>query len=415
MPTTQELIQLTDQCVLCGLCLPHCPTYQVSQNEAESPRGRISLIKAYAQGHLEADQSLQAHLASCTNCLSCQTACPAKVPYERIIDGARSLQSQSKPIHKRILQVIAKRLITRNWGHQLIRMSRLLLGLLPSVSSIANTLPTSITRLSGVLRLIDVRVSQSESMSELKPIGVFPGCSGQLFDQVTLESVQGVLAHLGYRAVLPEKTLCCGALDQHSGEIIQAEQHLQQTLHHFQNHFDDDINDSSHTSSESAWLTFASGCSRQLDQYAAAHNIDIMSWLCNGNRLQQVHWKGTQQRVLVHIPCSINAIDQQSMLSLLEMVPNCEVEFFNDGLNCCGAGGMQLLSPERVNLDLLEKKCSRIHQLAPDVIVSPNIGCSLHLQTGLAQTEPSRTGQPQTELAVEVIHPVTFIYRQLNG
>jgi glycolate oxidase iron-sulfur subunit len=337
------------------------------------------------------------------------------VPYERIIDGARSLQSQSKPIHKRILQVIAKRLITRNWGHQLIRMSRLLLGLLPSVSSIANTLPTSITRLSGVLRLIDVRVSQSESMSELKPIGVFPGCSGQLFDQVTLESVQGVLAHLGYRAVLPEKTLCCGALDQHSGEIIQAEQHLQQTLHHFQNHFDDDINDSSHTSSESAWLTFASGCSRQLDQYAAAHNIDIMSWLCNGNRLQQVHWKGTQQRVLVHIPCSINAIDQQSMLSLLEMVPNCEVEFFNDGLNCCGAGGMQLLSPERVNLDLLEKKCSRIHQLAPDVIVSPNIGCSLHLQTGLAQTEPSRTGQPQTELAVEVIHPVTFIYRQLNG
>jgi glycolate oxidase iron-sulfur subunit len=87
----------------------------------------------------------------------------------------------------------------------------------------------------------------------------------------------------------------------------------------------------------------------------------------------------------------------------LEQIPNCNIEFFNDGLNCCGAGGMQLLTPQTVNLQLLERKCAYIQDTMPDVIVSPNIGCSLHLQTGLEQAG----------LAVEVIHPVTFIYRQL--
>jgi len=402
MPTTQELIQLTDQCVLCGLCLPHCPTYQVSQNEAESPRGRISLVKAYAAGQLEPDRALQAHLASCTNCLKCQTVCPAKVSYEQIIDGARNLQSASKPLARRILQALSTQLMTHAYGHKLLRLIASSLRLLPTAfhTSIARS-----TRWVSLLKKIRpdkhhptgrYRTVRLKHDTQLNTLGVFPGCSGELFDQTTLASIQGILSTLGYQSELPKRILCCGALDQHNGHLTKAQQRLQRSVNHFRQQTQ--INE------QLTWLTFASGCSRQLQQHAqAVQTIDIMTWLTKHHHLDNAQWKGTQQRVLVHTPCSINATDRQAMLTLLEQIPNCNIEFFNDGLNCCGAGGMQLLTPQTVNLQLLERKCAYIQDTMPDVIVSPNIGCSLHLQTGLEQAG----------LAVEVIHPVTFIYRQL--
>lgn len=402
MPTTEELIQLTDQCVLCGLCLPHCPTYQVSQNEAESPRGRISLVKAFAAGQLEPDQALQAHLASCTNCLRCEAVCPAKVAFEPIIDGARNLQRTSKPLPYRLLQEFSIQLMTHRWGHKLLRFAASILNLMPTAlwPSI-----TSLVRVNSLLKKIhptkriqrcDHQNSQSERKTGENTLGIFPGCSGELFDQTTLASIQGLLGYLGYYTELPERTLCCGALDQHNGRLTRAEQRLQQSVNYFE--------EQTEINTQLTWLTFASGCSRQLQQHAkTVHTIDILSWLVQHQQLDNVHWKGTQQRVLIHTPCSINSTDRQAMMTLLEQIPNCHIEYFNDGLNCCGAGGMQLLTPQTSNLKLLEKKCAYIQETAADVIISPNIGCSLHLQTGLEQAG----------LAVEVIHPVTFIYRQL--
>jgi len=402
MPTTQELIQLTDQCVLCGLCLPHCPTYQVSQNEAESPRGRISLVKAYASGQLEPDRTLQAHLASCTNCLKCQSVCPAKVSFELIIDGARSLQSASKPISIRSLQALSAQLMTHGWGHKLLRFAACLLRLLP------NAFRTSLASATRWLSLLNkIRPTKLHHIGRYKPfkpeqetqlnrLGVFPGCSGELFDQTTLASIQGLLSAFGYHPVLPDQTLCCGALDQHNGHLTKAKRRLQQSVDYF--------NPQTEINAQLTWLTFASGCSRQLQQYAqTVETVDIMTWLNQTDHLDDARWRGTQQRVLVHTPCSINSSDRQAMMTLLQQIPNCHVEYFNDGLNCCGAGGMQLLTPQAVNLALLDSKCAYVQDTKPDVIISPNIGCALHLQTGLEQAG----------LAVEVIHPVTFIFRQL--
>ena len=86
-----DLTKAADQCVMCGMCLPYCPTYQVSQHEAESPRGRISLVKAFSEGQLTASESLETHLQSCTGCMKCQQVCPANVPYQDIIDHGRYL------------------------------------------------------------------------------------------------------------------------------------------------------------------------------------------------------------------------------------------------------------------------------------------------------------------------------------
>ncbi|MDD9886107.1 MAG: (Fe-S)-binding protein, partial [Gammaproteobacteria bacterium] len=75
----------------CGLCLPHCPTYLATRNEADSPRGRLSLMAALAQNQLRADAALTTHLDQCLHCLRCQRACPAEVAYAGLIDGAKEL------------------------------------------------------------------------------------------------------------------------------------------------------------------------------------------------------------------------------------------------------------------------------------------------------------------------------------
>ena len=91
-----ELIAKTDLCVQCGLCLPYCPTYAKTQNENESPRGRLSLIQAWANKDLPASDKLQAHIDNCLLCRCCEKSCPALVPYGEIVDDFRSAMFKSK-------------------------------------------------------------------------------------------------------------------------------------------------------------------------------------------------------------------------------------------------------------------------------------------------------------------------------
>src|SRR5690242_5887103 len=87
-----------DKCVKCALCLPHCPTYRVSQDEGESPRGRIALMQGMATGQLAITPRLTAHLDQCLSCRACEAVCPAEVPYGKLIDAARrELRSHGHP------------------------------------------------------------------------------------------------------------------------------------------------------------------------------------------------------------------------------------------------------------------------------------------------------------------------------
>src|SRR5215475_8968771 len=79
-----------DKCVKCALCLPHCPTYRVSKDEGESPRGRIALMQGMATGALELTPALSRHLDQCLACRACEAVCPAEVPYGKLIDAGRA-------------------------------------------------------------------------------------------------------------------------------------------------------------------------------------------------------------------------------------------------------------------------------------------------------------------------------------
>src|SRR5690349_23443673 len=95
-----------DLCVKCGMCLPHCPTYGVTRDESESPRGRIALMQALASGAIAANAAMEAHLDGCLTCRACEVVCPAQVPYGRLIDAAREELAQRRPQRARLARLM---------------------------------------------------------------------------------------------------------------------------------------------------------------------------------------------------------------------------------------------------------------------------------------------------------------------
>ena len=380
MPANQNLIKQTDQCVMCGLCLPHCPTYLVSLNEGESPRGRISLIKAFAEGQLPASEGLENHLQSCTGCMNCQNVCPANVSYQEIIDQGRELYRTQLNLAERLSQTLSIGLLTHSWGHALIGAASHFKYLVP------NQFKTALSH---------YRSSEtSQTHNHSRKVTLFTGCTGNVFDQETLDSVCNILNTLDIEAHIPADVFCCGALAQHSGQTDKAQQQLQ--------HFSDYLN----SQENNECVSFASGCGQQLALYAEKYDIqhcDIHDYLAKQLKLGEVSFNALPKNVQVHVPCSLSKTSVNNMFRLLRLIPDIRLMNFNDGLPCCGAGGMQLLNPRQSNQALLDRKIDTIQKAQPDVIVSANIGCTLHLLNGL------------NESSIEVVHPITLLSRQLKN
>lgn len=384
MSTQINLSKAADQCVMCGMCLPTCPTYQVSQHEAESPRGRISLIKAFSEGKLSVSGTLNTHIQSCTGCLKCQQICPANVQYQDILDIGKEKLSTEKSFFSGLLQKTTIEVSTSEWGHQLIKLTRHISNLLP--------LPTQHAQL---LKHIDTNHSAKVAgKNHQQTVNIFTGCTGSLFDSQTLNSLIKLLDAIGISAQFPKHILCCGAMSQHSGLIKQADQNIK-TLKQYLNNQTSNI-----------VLSFATGCGRQLNERLSDKSIqhfDALYWLSQQDAFNTLQFSSTKQKVLIHTPCSEDTSGQTQMHKTLSRIPNIELIEFNDNLACCGAGGLQLTSPEQSNQRLLEEKINTINTIQPDLIVSSNIGCSLNFKLGL----------DNTNLDIEVIHPLTLLARQL--
>lgn len=381
---TTELSRLTDQCVMCGLCLPYCPTYQISQNEAESPRGRISLIKAYTEGMLPASDALNEHMQSCTGCLACQQVCPAKVNYQAIIDSGRYLYRRDQGIFSRAKHSASIKLMTNSWGHRLIR----------SAHQLAKHAPFK-NRYTQLIRQVTKPFPFQTGQSHNYSVNVFPGCTGSLFDQQTLNSLMKILKAMKVSACLPDKITCCGAIHQHSGLLNKTHYHQERVLQY------------SVSENTNILLSFASGCGQQLNQQLANTTIrhfDAMHWLCTQKAFTRLQFSPRPQRILVHIPCTADNALQKYIYQILQYLPEIRLLNFADNISCCGAGGSQLLSPKSSNLRLIKKKVQTIQSLKPDVIVSPNIGCALNFRMQLEHDN----------LDIDVVHPLTLLATNLK-
>jgi glycolate oxidase iron-sulfur subunit len=392
-----------DLCVKCGLCLPHCPTYIKTQNENESPRGRISLIQAWAGNQLQATEKLLEHIDNCLLCRSCEKACPALVPYGRLIDTfrARVYKKQhsspalfllKKVAHNKTLNKIAG-LSLRVYQTRLQKTARLLN--LPRLLGF-DRVDSLLTLNSAAISLRQIRFT---ALGEVKgTVGLFTGCMGLLLDQETVSAAIKVLTVAGYHVIVPDQQTCCGALDQHDGDVETAEQLAAINIKAF-GELDLD-----------AVVTIASGCGSQLKEFQqtdfAKKVVDISQFLVGSGCDLTGKLKSCALTVSLHSPCSLKNVmrQEQGGFEMLKQIPGITITTLSQNIQCCGSAGSYMLEHPDMAQALLNDLLAEVLEKQPTYLVTSNVGCALHLSAGLREKG----------VIIETIHPVALIARHLQ-
>ena len=400
-----DLLADADLCVKCGLCLPHCPTYGKTQNENDSPRGRIALIQAWANDSLPATKKLKGHIDDCLLCRSCEQVCPAVVPYGRLVDNFRE---QVGSATKSSLAVSVLKGVSH---HPLLhRMARSGLDLYKTSGLQNLTRKTGMTRLLK-LQEMDRLLSNSSQLPVLDKsfypaknnasgdVGLFKGCMGSLLDNDTITAAVEVLTLAGFNVYLPEGQSCCGALDLHSGDKKTAQQQAEINIQAFSG------------SSLDAIVSIASGCGAALQEYEhsefAGKIVDISQFLGQAHILEQLVLKPLNAKIMVHTPCSLKNIMQedQGTRKLLKKIPEAEIVAMPETIKCCGSAGSYMLEHPVMAKLLLDDLLQEVQDEQPSYLITSNIGCALHMTAGLREKG----------INLEVLHPVVMIHRLLSA
>lgn len=412
-PAPEAILPGAERCVACGLCLPVCPTYRLTRDEAESPRGRIALMRALAQSSLPPSATLQQHLQHCLVCRACEKACPSYVPYGQIIDATRALATTRES--------------SAHASTPTIRFLDWLIGDPDRLFRIGKLL--YYYQRSGIQRLLRVigslRLIRTDKLDALLPslatpkklhsfypargirkgrVSLFIGCIAQITDLKTHEAAIQLLNTLGYDVRVPAQQTCCGALHLHAGNAEPAKRLMHRNL--------DAFGDGTETV-----LTTTSGCGALLREYGihlktsaaatfGAHIMDISEFLLHAD-WSKVSFRPFPRRIAVHDPCSLtNTLRQEKApYALLNMIPGAEIIPLAENNFCCGGAGAYPLTQPEMAERLRTNKVQQLQHAKPDILVTSNIGCALHLAAGIREAK----------LDIEVVHPVVLLEKQLQA
>ena len=382
------------------MCLPTCPTYQISKNENESPRGRIALMQGVVQGELTLSSKIKDHLDHCVSCLSCEKICPSTVKYETLIDGIReyTVSKQQYTVTAKLISffitpVFQKSIFMLLRLYQLSGLQTIVhnIGLLKIIGlhSQAKLLP----KLSPHLKLKEHYPATSTSIGS---VALFTGCMGNLFEQKAILASIQVLNTLGYNVEVPSQ-VCCGALHQHSGYVEQAETLAVKNRKSFLD-----------ANNYVAIIFTASGCGAQLKSALRQSEIPVTSivqFIYNHAQSNPLNFKAVEAKsIAIHQPCSLkNSLgEDSSVILLLNKIPALTVTELNS--QCCGAAGKNMLTQTNLANQIRQPLLEQIIANSPDIVVSSNIGCALHLIAGLSDEHKKE---------ISLIHPVELLAQSL--
>lgn len=395
MTTKTELLSIADSCVKCGICSPHCPTYTHSQNENESPRGRIALIQAWAGGNLTITDNLLSHIDNCLLCRACEKACPAVVPYAKLIDDFRAQihDEQSSPLSVKLVKTFAESKRVQGWTKSLLTFYQQ-----KNLQKTARFLHLPQILGLGKLERLIPHSEASQTLQNYYPaqntvkgeVGLFVGCMGELFDFETVNSAIRVLTHVGFNVHLPENQTCCGALALHEGDAETAQNLATQNQSAFAN------------KNLQAIITIASGCGSTLKDYAQ-NVVDISHFVSQF----ELELKPLAANIVLHSPCTLKNVlkTDKSVLKLLKQIPQANISPLPETTQCCGAAGTYSLKHEKMAQTLLNELLETALEQPADYLVSSNIGCALHIAAGLRERGKN----------LQVVHPIVLIAKQIGS
>ena len=404
----------TDRCVMCGLCLPHCPTYGLSRDEGDSPRGRIALMQGLASGALPVGERLLGHLDRCLECRACEAMCPSEVPFGRLMDAARARVEPARPRTWRTRRARALATALLRHPHRLRALAALLrlyqrsgLQWLARRSGLLAAL--GLARLEGRLPRLQRPLAaglHAPPGPARGRVALFTGCVEAVAGADAQHDALRLLNRLDYRVDIPRAQGCCGALSQHNGDPATAADLARANLAAFAD------------AGLAAVLSTASGCSAQLADYGRLYGDRDARALAFARRARDItgflaeqDWppdllQPLPQTIAVHDPCTLRhgLRQHRPVYRLLERIPGLETISLNPAGTCCGAGGANLLTQPVQAAALRQPQIERLRELGVGTLVSSNIGCALHLAEGIREAG----------LEVEVLHPVSLLARQLR-
>ena len=403
-------------CIHCGMCLPACPTYRVTGSEAESPRGRLYLMKKLLEGDLSAD-AVAPHLDQCLACHACETVCPSGVQYGKVLMGAREDLAQRNTGFKRrfkrfVFQKILPNPTLLSWGRKFLRAyqkSRLqwvmrttgLLKLLPfGLSDQEALLPTVPKN-----KPLNAGMQFGDPMGE--PVALLTGCAMDVFyNNVHWDTIEVLVAN-GYRVTIPEQH-CCGALAHHAGETDITRELARLNV--------DDI-----LANQPAWIVLnSSGCGSTLKEYGqllgsdtlygerarqfSAKVVDIMELLAK-KPLAPFKNYALHETITYHAACHLYHVQKVKTepISLLSQVPGIQLVPLTNAETCCGSAGIYNIEQAELSGEILENKMEHLktacNDLGATTVVTGNPGCLLQLQSGIQKHH----------LNMKVRHPISVL------
>ncbi len=409
-------------CMHCGMCLPTCPTYEMTGLEINSPRGRIRLIKAVADGDLPITENYIESLDFCLDCQACVSACPAGVEYGKLVEAAHNqISIHQKENGKNVLKTFILNTLFEKQS-RLKLMGRLIkfyqktgLEFIVQKSRILKLFSKKLHELTflspkvGVYKKYPVKSGLLSTVQSSKKVGVVTGCIQDVFFNDVNHDTIDVLVYNGYEVVVPQNQQCCGSVAGHNGELASAENQAKKTIDQFYNEKVDFI------------IINSAGCGSFMKAYDAlladdtaytekakwfAKRVkDISEFLVDkGFKIPDLKQEIT---VTYHEPCHL--VHGQKISSqpreIIKALPGVTFVELEESDWCCGSAGIYNITHYEDSMILLERKFNKLKQTKADYVVSGNPGCMIQLTYG----------NHKFSSKIKVLHPVSLLNKFYKG
>jgi glycolate oxidase iron-sulfur subunit len=395
-------LDLIRDCVHCGFCLPTCPSYAVFEEEMDSPRGRILLMRIGHEDGESVSPEMTTHFDNCLGCMACVTACPSGVQYDRLIEQTRPQIERhgDRTWRERLLRgtVFAlfthparlRALVPLMWLQQTLRIPELLGGRLPFLR-----LAPRVQRRAARWQLPEVTPAVGEKRGT---VAFMQGCVQRVFYGDVNAATVRVLAAEGFEVHSPREPRCCGALQFHSGVEDPARKLAEATVAAYEGY--------------DVVITNAAGCGSAMKDYGhlfeddermvafSAKVRDVLEFL--GEHEPRAPRHPLPMRLAYHDACHLahaQAVREQPR-ALLRGIPELDLLEPAEWELCCGSAGIYNLTHADAAAKLGRRKAENLRATGADAIAAANPGCAI--QIGAYLDTP-------------IYHPMTLLDHSIRG